>query len=649
VPFDLATAAPIEPDKARFDLSSAKPVEEAAPERSVGEQVLRAAGRTVRAGVQGVTAIPNMIGDAFGFKSSEAVRNALTKFGLPVAENDNERIAEDVASGMAGAGGMVGAGRVAANAGNALVKRVGEFLATAPATQVASGATGAGAAGVVREEGGGEGAQLAAGFAGAGVPALAAAARASVRGAVRGGETGRQRVQENIDAFEDAGAGVPTVGQATETRMARAVESGLSKAPGAAGRMVQKAEAEAGGMGSRIEDMATQLAPRAGAEPAGRAISSGIKDFTKTFKSDAGKLYDDIDRFILPESKVRVGNTMKALDELTTVTPGAANLSLAGMNPKIVAMRSNLAADAQSGTLPYAALKSERTRIGEMLGEPSLTSDVPRSQLKQVYKALTADLEAAAADAGPEAVRAVKRANRFYASGMKRIDDVLEPILKKGDPEDIFKAAVSGTKEGATTIRGVMKSIPEESQKVLASTMLRRLGRATPGQQNELGEAFSAETFLTNWNRIAPEAKKTLFSPMTPAMRSDLDKVAAVAANMREGSKVFANPSGTAQATANHMTAGAALISVLTGNFGVAAGIAGGVASSNLSARLMTNPDFVRFLAGSTKAPVEQIPAQLNQLFQHSMYMKRDERRDVREFIKQTRGTVLAQAQQPTQ
>jgi hypothetical protein len=49
-------------------------------------------------------------------------------------------------------------------------------------------------------------------------------------------------------------------------------------------------------------------------------------------------------------------------------------------------------------------------------------------------------------------------------------------------------------------------------------------------------------------------------------------------------------------------------------------------------------PDFVvHWLAEATKAPIEQLPAQLNQLFQQSLYMKADERREVRQFIKDAR------------
>ena len=711
--FDLASAQPVEQPKAGFDLSTAQPVGEEQPKRTIAEQIARGLGRTARAAIRAGTDVVgtvanapaaafNLAAEAYDKVRSPTMGELVTGkqpgfrfpdqtkfgerladfFGLPKAESASERIAEDVAAGMGTAGGMVKAGDVMGRAGNALVKRVGEVLATNRRSQIVAGGTGPGAASVVREEGGGPVAQVAAGVAGSLAPAAAAGARAAVRGAVRGGEAGRQRVADTIDSFEDAGAGTPTVGQATQSRVARAVESALAKALGGAGRMTAKAEAEAAGMGAKVEQMTSQLSPRAGAEPAGRAIKAGIDDFVRQFKADAGVQYDRLDRHLPKGSRVEVANTRAALESLNADIPGAPNVSQLFKNARMKGIEGALKADVDGvdgvyaalpawqrqlldqmppvqrtatlnglvdGKLPYEALKKLRTLVGDELATPSLVSDVPRSKWKALYAALSEDLGAAARESGPQAERALRRANRFYEAGMKRVDDVLSPIVAKGDPEDIFRAATSGTKEGATTIRGVMKSLPDESQRVLSATMLRRLGKATPGNQNDLGEVFSAETFLTNWNRMAPEAKKSLFAPMTPRMRRDLDEIAAVAANMREGSKVFANPSGTAQAAANNITTGAALVSLLTGQWHVAGSIAAGVAGSNLAARLMTNPDFVRFLAGSAKAPIEQIPAQLNQLFQLSMNMKRSERRDVRDFIKQTREGLRQLEAQPTQ
>lgn len=695
--FDLSTAQPVEdapPKRGRFDLSTAVPVE-APPERSIGERLVRQAGLTTRAGVQGVAAIPAMLGnvpaalynkiaDLFspsasdgqgtserGFRfpdQPQAVSRLLTRLGLPEPQNATERVAGDVAAGVAGAGGMVKAGEGLATAASPLVRRFGEVLATNPGAQVVSSATGTGAASSTREAGGGPVAQMAAGVAGGMVPALPAAFASLTRGMVRGGAAGREQVADTIKTFEDAGAGVPTVGQATQGRGARAVESALAKTPFAAGRMEAKAAGEAAGMGAKIEDMAAGLAPRSGAAPAGRQIKGGLEHFVEDFKAKSGELYGALDQHIPADTQIQASNTLAKVAELTKPIPGAKDTSALLQTPRLAAVGAALAKDsaakaaqpllstllgadgkpivtgetlAQPGGIPYQALKELRSAVGAKIANPSLTDDIPTGQWKQLYGALSRDLGAAARAAGPDAEAAMVRASNHYRSGMQRIEEVLQPIVAKGDPEDIFKAAVAGTKEGATTLQGVMKSLPAESRKLVTATALRRLGTALPGKQNEPGEVFSTESFLTNWNKLHPDAKRVLFAPMPDGMRSDLDQIAKVAANIREGSKVFANPSGTARNVVTYGVAGSAGASVISllfgGNILPLASIGGGLATANGAARLMTNPKFVSWLADATRVPVEQLPAQLNILSQATWNMSRSDRNEVQGLVKTAR------------
>jgi hypothetical protein len=149
---------------------------------------------------------------------------------------------------------------------------------------------------------------------------------------------------------------------------------------------------------------------------------------------------------------------------------------------------------------------------------------------------------------------------------------------------------------------------------MISATVLRRLGLAKAGVQGDLGDQFSTETFLTNWNLLSKEAKSTLFDRYGPTFRKDMDTIAKVAANLRQGSQVFRNPSGTAQAQTQAATAGAFALSVLTGQVAAAGTIAAGVGVANLLARVMTNPRFVRWLARSTEFPKGSYAAQVSQL-----------------------------------
>ena len=339
---------------------------------------------------------------------------------------------------------------------------------------------------------------------------------------MRGGAT-PQRVQENIDAFNAAGAR-PSAGQATQGRFARSTESLLTRVPGSAGVLASKSAQQAQDIGAGLEAQAATLAPKSSAEQAGRLIFKGISGeggFVDQFKQVQGKLYDQLDQFIPQSQPVNVSNTKAALERLTADIPDAPNVSKLFKNAKIQGIEGALTTDInttgskglftdwlaagenKNGVLPYDAVKKLRTLVGNQLSDWNITSDVPRSQWKALYGALSEDLRGAASNAGPQAMRAWSRANTFTRAGMNRIDVLNSVVDKAGGPERIFSAAISGTKEGATTLRAVMQSLPEDGQKMISATVLRRLGRATSGQQNELGDKFSTETFLTNWNGLS--------------------------------------------------------------------------------------------------------------------------------------------------
>lgn len=278
------------------------------------------------------------------------------------------------------------------------------------------------------------------------------------------------------------------------------------------------------------------------------------------------------------------------------------------------------AAQASGGKLPYEAIKKLRTLVGQEMADAGLVSDVPRSKWKALYSALSKDLEAAAAEAGPEASAVFSRANNYTKAGMGRLEVLDSVIQKKGGPEKVFAAAMSGTREGATTLRAVMRSLPPDAQKQLTATVIRRLGRANPSAQNDLGEKFSTETFLTNWNSMAPEARSALFDRFGPRYVHSMTKISRLAdvskaaSNMREGSAVFRNPPGTAAASNQAYTVGGFVLSALTGNYGTAAGIAGGVLSANIASRAMTNPRFVEWLAKQTTVPASAMGGSLTAL-----------------------------------
>lgn len=625
--------------------------ENTAPKRSLADSAARGFGIGTRGLVQGLTELPatitdnlvakpvNAVLDAVQGKDNgprlqmlgEAANNLMTKAGLPTAETPSERIAQDINRGGASALTGIATGAGLASSSNAVAQAVGKTLAAAPGTQVASGAAGAGASSATREGGGGAVAQLAAGMAGSLAPSvLPYAGQAAVRGALRGGEAGRQRVAENIKVFEDAAGTTPTLGQATQSRTLQAAETGLSNVIGGSGIMARRAEAQSKALEDSVQKLSQELAPDATGWGAGEAITKGVNAFRDSVKSTQKELYGKLDQFIPADTPVSVNRTQEALKALNEGIEGAPNLSQFFRNAKIGSIERAMLKDVEgatlanvpagmsstgvqpaAGQLPYQAIQKLRTLVGQEISENSLTSDVPRSKWRALYAALSDDLGSAAEAAGPQAQQAWNRANQYTRGSMQRLDQ-LESIVNREAPERVFKAATSGLADGGTQIHRLMKSMPLENRREVAAAVLQRLGRARNSSQNEMGDAFSSETFLTNLAAMSGPARMALFANSGfPGLRQKIETMGKMAANRREGSQVFANPSGTARQT-NLVAWGSGLAAALaTGSpHGIALAL-GIPTASAVGAKLMTSPRAVRFAAGETALSEAAAPAAL--------------------------------------
>lgn len=607
------------------------------------DKIGRQVGLTLRAGARSVAALPGMVAnvpaagynalaDLYGWATgaprgyrfpdqTQAADVLADKLGLPAPANASERVAGDVASAMGGSGAVVRLGNFLTRSAQPVVSRVGQVFSAGPGTQVAATGAGAGAAGVTREAGGGPGVQLAAGLGtAAAVSAGPAAAAETLRRFVRGGDTGRRAMESTVRTFDDAGT-TPSLGQATGNRAIQATESAVSKTPGGAGVMARAAARESEEMGRRVEQLAQGIMPNASAAKAGARIEKGIGSFVDQFKAEQNFLYEKLDRHIAKDRPIDMTNTANALSALNADIPGAPALSKFFKNETVLAIEGAMKSDTKDFTtrLPYEALKKLRTLVGAEIENTTLASSVPRSKWKTLYAAISDDLGQAAREASPDAQRAFNRANAFTRAGHERIDTFLDRVAGKDTVEKMFQAAVnpSEIREGASTLNAVMRSIPKDDRKMVSAAVVRRMGVANPGAQDETGAVFSAQTFLTNWSKMSPEAKLTLFGGThSPTLMRDLEQVAKAASVVREGSKVFSNPSGTTQAAANVGGGVALALSVGHGNFGAAGLILGGMALANISARMLTNPAMVTWFARATKAPTTALPTMLNELAQ---------------------------------
>lgn len=502
--------------------------------------------------------------------------------------------------------------------------------ATLPA-KLGLGAGGGAATGAGQfvEEGGSRLANTALGAGlGAALPAGAAGLRVplseGVKKMFRGGTT-KGQVGSNIAAFETAGV-TPTIGQATENKAAQAFTNLVAKAPGGISKARRFAETQQEEVGKTVQRAIDNLAKDSGIGPesAGRVIEKGISGtggFMERFQTKAGELYNRVDELVPADMPVPVTGTSKVMAELSGGIPGAPALSKELQNSKVGRMVEAFTSDlSEQGTLPYQAARSLRSGLGRELNSSELISGAPRAQVKRIYGALTDDLRDSVEALGPEAAGASKAANEFYKSQSRLIDDYIDRIVaKKVNPEDVFRAATAGSREGGSTLRAVRRTLKKDEWEAVVGSVLHKLGRATKGQQDETGEMFSTNTFLSNWTDLSPEAKNELFagSRKLAGYRQDMEQIAKTSALIREGAKVLSNPSGTGPVVGQIAYALTGLSPIAYGAVNPLSGAAlvgGLMAGANRSVWLMTKPEVVKWTARAMKMPPSKIPQQLARL-----------------------------------
>ena len=467
-------------------------------------------------------------------------------------------------------------------------------------------------AGVGRAIGGDSGeliGAIAAPFAG---PALAGATRGVVRG------TRAPVMQEALDDARIAGTPI-SLGQATQSTALNRLESTVGRI-GGPGVMRGFSEKQTAQMSERVEDIAGRFSPKMEDVTAGKKVLEGLTGpggFVDRSGTKAQKLYAAVDKAVPENTPITMANTLAYMTERTKINPlapettAAFNQEVIGrLGPKMEAMLSDMRKN--RGALPYSAVKDIRTSVGKQIDEAALTADFTQKEARALYAAISRDIESALT--GP-ALKSWQRANNFYSARMSHIDDVIAPIAGKNTPEQVISALETNAKQGSTMIRGVMSSLKPDDRSVVSAMFIRKMGEATPGNQSAAGTQFSIPQFLTRWNRLDEGAKRVMFdSAGGRDLRAALDSLAKTSERIKRGSQVLSNNSGTTNAAIMGAGLGGATVAAMTGNFKLAGAIGGTMVLGNITARMMTSPKVVRWLAQSTGLDPRAALTSLDQL-----------------------------------
>ena len=489
-----------------------------------------------------------------------------------------------------------------------------------------------------------------------------------VKAAVRGDEAGRKAMEQRIQDLKNAGVDAPTLGLASANGVIGSIENLLQSTPGAVGIMRKARDNAISGLQRTTEEAAANASGNRGTMESGRSIQKGAQTFKEDAKATQNALYGRLDQFIPPDAPTDVTNTRGALATLNADIPTMPALSPQFKNKRIVsieeALKSDMAGNATGSpvvlssiigangapivlapqgaptpartAIPWEAVKKTRTLVGGEIADNSMMSDVPRSKWNPLYGALSEDMQGAATAAGPQATNAFNRATDYTRNSIGRMERIA-PVIDKAAPEQTYQALERALKENTSTFQAVKKSLPEGARGDFAGTVIERLGKAKPGQQDAEGTVWSPETFLTNWNSMAPKARAELLSgfPNSAQVAADVEAVAKVTHMMRTNSKMYANPSGTAANTAARTTLGAVGIGGALAPFGLVNPavplVAGaGIGAANLAARGVTSQRVVNAIARKN-VPSEGLTwADINALASYGLLGQRQQDNDNR-------------------
>lgn len=278
------------------------------------------------------------------------------------------------------------------------------------------------------------------------------------------------------------------------------------------------------------------------------------------------------------------------------------------------------------------SLKQLRTDIGQNIGR---TNGEAKRQLQTIYGAVSDDLRAHMASKGPGAEQAWDLFNHVASQNSATQKTLVRAVKELGGPEAAFKAAITGSKDGATKLEPVMGSLDDEGKNLFRATVLHRLGRAGGAAD----APFDANKFLDNWKAMSPEAKNVLFGEGSKAgpptqLRQSLDSLSNTMDLLKKQGYIKSGfVKGIEQGTSGYKKLGILGVLVLLKEIGgeaamhaveghpflaagAATGAVGAMAGNPIMSRVLTNPKTATWLAQATKAPKGMVPVLLNQLNQ---------------------------------
>lgn len=512
------------------------------------------------------------------YDMGDALRNLI---GLPKNTTGTDAAIQGGTMAMTGAG--AGRGIASLLQPGAMKSSLG-ILGATPIRDAVAGAGAAGASKLAEDSGVGTAGQIAAGLAG-GATGYGGASMLNLEKMLAGKAAtplAEIAARQGVD-LSAADVGGPAT---------RILTSAAKASPISAGPIVKAAQRGNEGLRDAVSRIAASQGDVPTTDVAGESIQQAAKrlsaqtrdigntNYTRAFE-EAGPL------------QIPATNAIGKIDDMLSKLSGAPDT-----NASTIAELNRIKGDLQRG-LTAEQIHELRSNISGGVFDGKLRSSKDQGRMKAVRAALTDDMLGYLKSTGlTRAANRIEKADKYWADRVEHIDQVLQPIVgqegtKSGEQViQTIESMTRGANGGNKRLSRLLSNMSGDERGEVTATIIDRLGKATAGQQDDVGSAFSPSTFLTNWNKMTPQAKATVFRD--PALRRNLDDVAALADGMR-GTQKLANHSNTGAALAGNVGAQAIWAATHLPSYLAGAG------AQYLTGRMLASPKFTRWLARAPK------------------------------------------------
>ena len=428
-----------------------------------------------------------------------------------------------------------------------------------------------------------------------------------------------------MDRMKSAGMSNPTAGQVSGNPLVNLFEQYLSAAPPSVRIMKENAEKTL----IELDEATAKMAGRYGGvrttSEAADQVMGAAQAARARYDEQVTAMYDEVGELIGDTVRSDAGATQKFVTKYLSQSKTATGAP--DLNPALE-QAGRLLQDATDGSLDYNQLKNFRSSLMATVRKGESQGALSRSEakVKELIGYVTADLDnlvKAAQEANPagsvDIFKKFKAANAFVKKNSRAGGDInfVDEVIKKGDKEATaaLKYVIGGAKDSGERLEKLRRQFEPDEYNVISGYMLGKLGMPGSGAvggaldvsesvareagESMAGQGFSPNTFVNRWEKISPEAKKALFGGTEYAdLAPALDDLVFTINRVGKTAQQMANPSGTARLIGAMGTFGplAAETGKLIGGDGFEFGLSGLVAPY-ASAKLMTNPSFVKWLS----------------------------------------------------